>query len=93
MLCKVNFTFKTAEEGTSSEFVYVSADSQIDAAALSQPSIERLYGRPGSTIEIVSVSHLPDGTVITCPVALELIPKDKEAKDPLIFNQPSVLIS
>ena len=93
MLCKVNFTFKTVGEGPSPEFVYISADSQLDAAALSQPSIEKLYGRPGSTIEIVSVNHLPDGTVITCPVALELIPKDKETKEPLIFSQPSVLIS
>lgn len=93
MLYKVNFKLKTEDGKSYKEFIYVLTENQTAAATAAQPFIDSFYKEAKAKIELTSVTHIPEGTIITCPMSLEMIPESAKAEDPLMFDKPSVLIS
>jgi len=50
-------------------------------------------GMPDKDLKIESMSHLPIGTIIACVHSIEFVPNGTVADPPILFNEPSIIIS
>ena len=91
MLFRVDFLIGAPGEKKTPDSLYILADDRDNAIERSQSFAEKVFPRMELTME--TLIHLPQGTIITCLQSMEFVPKNTPVEPPVVFNQPSVLIS
>lgn len=93
MLYKINFRLSGQGDKSSKEFAYAVAENAQDAIENARVFIGEFYSEYANEITYDSVTQIPDGSIITCPASLEIIPRDAISQDPILFSQPSSMVS
>lgn len=91
MLFRVDFLIGEPGQQKNADSFYILANDRDDAIERSQSFTEKAFPKMDLTME--AMTNLPVGTIISCFQSMEFTPKDATVEPPVVFNQPSVLIS
>lgn len=91
MLFRAEFLIRDQSGRSSTDSLYIVAEDRETAIDRTLPFAEKVFH--GMDVSMRSVVRIPNETIITCLNYMEFIPKGANAEEPIIFSEPSKLVS